>query len=109
MKQKNFRVRVMKYAHNLWANAYGTWSECVKQAWNLYRLALRMREDVVQFLYRKTNGQFRYAFGTLKGLPAGASLNGKKVTKPSYKTMAYYDIKKQAMRCFRVEKLIAVY
>ena len=109
MKQKNFRMRVMKYAYQLSEKNFGSWSECMKQAWALYRLALRMREEVVPFLYRKANGQFRYAYGTLKGLPAGASLNGKRLTKPSYKTLAYWDVKKEGMRCFRVDRLIAVY
>ena len=109
MRQKKFRMRVMKYAYKLNDKGFGSWSECMKQAWALYRLASRMREEVVSFLYRKTNGQFRHAYGTLRGLPAGASLNGKKVTKPSYKTMTYWDVKKQGMRCFCVERLIAVY
>ena len=109
MRQKKFRMRVMKYAYQLNEKGFGSWSECMKQAWALYRLASQMREEVVSFLYRKTNGQFRHAYGTLRGLPAGASLNGKKVTKPSYKTMTYWDVKKQGMRCFCVERLIAVY
>lgn len=107
--KKNFRVRVMKYAHQLYVNGAGEWSECVTKAWGLYKLAKRMREGVVNFLYRKTNGQFRYAVGTLHNMPAGATLNGRKVTKPSYKTFAYYDMKRSAMRCFRVENLIEVY
>lgn len=36
----------------------------------------------------------------------GATLGGKKVTKPSYKTMAYFDTEKNAFRCFKVENLI---
>lgn len=107
--KKNFRVRVMKYAHQLFANGTGLWSECVSKAWQLYKLAKQMREGVVRFLYRKTNGQLRMAFGTLRDMPSGVTLNGRRVTKPSYKTFAYYDTKRAGMRCFRVENLIAVY
>lgn len=45
MKRKNFRMRVMKYAHQLVEKNFGSWSECLKQAWVLYRLASRMREE----------------------------------------------------------------
>lgn len=107
--KKTFRTKVMKYAHELMSKNYGSWSECLTKAWSLYNLASRMREGVVSFLYRKTNGQFRHAFGTLRGLPSGASLNGKRLTKASYKTMAYWDVKKNGMRCFRVDKLISVF
>lgn len=107
--KKNFRVRVMKYAHQLFANGAGSWSECMKKAWVLYYLAAKMREGIVQFLYRKTNGQLRYASGTLTNMPVGATLNGRKMTKPSYKTFAYYDLKRSGMRCFKVENLMAVY
>ena len=76
------------------------------KAWQLYRLAKAMREGLVAFFYRKADGTIRKAVGTLKNLPAGATLGGKKVTKPSYKTMAYFDTEKNSFRCFKVENLI---
>lgn len=84
-----------------------TWSACVKAAWNLYRLAKKMRGGVAEFTYRKADGTIRHAFGTLVGIPAGSSIGGKKVTKPSFKTMAYWDMEKMAFRCFKVENLIS--
>lgn len=42
-------------------------------------------------------------------LPAGATVRGKRITKPSYKTFAYFDARKNEMRCFRIENLITVY
>ena len=44
--------------------------------------------------------------GTLRNVPAGATLGGKRVTKPSYRTMAYFDTEKNGFRCFKVENLI---
>ncbi len=67
-----------------------------------------MRDGVVTFTYQKSDGSFRIAHGTLKNVPAGATLGGKRVTKPSYKTMAYFDTDKNAFRCFKVENLINV-
>ncbi len=105
-KKVNFRVRVMKYAWQLWRATKQLWRECMIKAWQLYRLAKAMRSGVVAFYYRKTDGTIRKALGTLMSIPAGATLGGKKVTKPSYRTMAYFDTEKNAFRCFKVENLI---
>lgn len=107
-KKNNFRVRVMKYAWQLWKTTNQVWRLCMIKAWQLYRLAKAMREGVVSFYYQKSDGSIRKAVGTLKNVPAGASLGGKKVTKPSYKTMAYFDVEKNSFRSFKVENLICV-
>ena len=107
-KKNNFRVRVMKYAWQLWKSTNQAWRLCMIKAWQLYRLAKAMRETVVSFYYHKADGTIRKAIGTLRNIPAGATLGGKKVTKPSYKTMAYFDIEKNSFRSFKVENLICV-
>lgn len=107
-KKTNFRVRVMKYAWQLWKSTKEEWGECMLKAWQLYKLAKAMRSGVVEFSYLKTDGTIRKALGTLKGIPAGATLKGKKVTKPSYKTLAYFDTEKNGFRCFKVENLISI-
>lgn len=108
MEKRNFRVKVMKYAHMLYTRTNHTWRTCLLKAWELYRLAKRMRDGIVKFAYQKVDGSIRYAWGTLHSLPAGIT-SGKSEKEPSYKTFAYYDTQKQSMRCFRVENLIAVY
>lgn len=105
-KKINFRARVMKYAWQLWRATKQQWSICMIKAWQLYRLATAMREGVVTFYYQKADGSIRKALGTLKKLPAGATLSGKKITKPSYKTMTYFDTEKNSFRCFKIENLI---
>lgn len=104
----NFRVRVMKYAWAIFRATKQAWRVCMIKAWQLYRLAKAMRQGVVAFYYLKADGTVRKAHGTLQNLPAGATLNGKKRTKPSYKTLAYFDTDKSAFRCFKVENLICV-
>lgn len=104
--KKKFRVRVMKYAHFLYERTACKWQICMLKAWELYRLAKKMRKGVVKFAFQKMDGTTRYAFGTLQHLPVGATNRGKT---PTFKTFAYFDIEKQAMRCFRVENLITVY
>ena len=105
-KKINFRARVMKYAWQLWRATKQQWRICMIKAWQLYRLAKAMREGVVTFYYEKADGTIRKAMGTLKNLPAGATLGGKKVTKPSYKTMVYFDTEKNSFRYFKIENLI---
>lgn len=107
-KKSNFRVRVMKYAWQLWKTTRQTWQLCMIKAWQLYRLAKAMRNGVVSFYYSKSDGTIRKASGTLRNITAGATLGGKKMTKPSYKTMAYFDTEKRAFRCFKVENLICI-
>lgn len=106
-KKNSFRVRVMKYAWQLRKSTRQTWRICMLKAWQLYRLAKAMREGVVSFIYRKADGSLRLAHGTLRNLPAGASFRGKRVTKPSYKTLAYFDTDKNSFRCFKVENLVS--
>lgn len=105
-KKSNFRVRVMKYAWQLFKTTAQAWRICMIKAWQLYRLAKSMRDRVVTFYFTKADGSIRKAMGTLKNVPAGATLGGKKLTKPSYKTMAYFDVEKKSFRCFKVENLI---
>ena len=107
-KKSNFRARVMKYAWQLWRATKQEWRNCMLKAWQLYRLAKAMRVGVVTFFYKKADGTIRKAVGTLKNVPAGATLGGKRVTKPSYKIMAYFDTEKNAFRCFKIENLICV-
>ena len=103
MEKSNFRVRVMKYAHQLAKTTEYTWKICLIKAWELYRLAKNMRKGIVKFAFQKV------ASGTLYNLPAGTSIHGKKMTKPSYKTFAYFDVDKGEMRCFKIENLVTVY
>ena len=104
----SFRVRVMSYAHHIFVTTVISWSDALKKAWQLYRLAKLMRHGVVKFYFEKVDGSARVAYGTLCNLPAGiTSRNGsKKAT--NYGTMCYWDTKKNAFRSFRVENFIAI-
>ena len=65
----NFRVRVMSYAHHIFFFFFISWSDALKKAWQLYRLAKKMRSGVVKFFYEKVDGSARVAYGTLCNLP----------------------------------------
>lgn len=68
-KKNNFRVRVMKYAWQLWKATKQQWRICMLKAWQLYRLAKAMRKGVVTFYYSKADGSIRKAAGSLKTYP----------------------------------------
>lgn len=104
----NFRVKVMKYAHQLFKTTGKSREYCMLKAWELYRLAEKMRTDTVKFAYEKADGSVRYARGTLMNIPAG-SAGGKRKVKPGYKTFAYFDAQKGGMRSFKIENLITIY
>lgn len=104
MEKKGFRVRVMKYAHRLAESTGKTWPVCLMKAWELYRLAKRMRDGIVRFAYQKIDGTVRHANGTLHNLPYG-----KREAKPGYRTFTYYDVDKSEFRCFRIENLVTIY
>lgn len=107
--KSNFRVRVMKYAHHLMNTTHKSWKYCLLKAWELYRLAEKMRKGTVKFAYEKVGGGIRYATGTLFNVPAGVTNKGKRLTKPSFKTFSYFDIDKQEFRSFKIENLITIY
>lgn len=107
--KKNFRQKVMKYAHQIYKSTGESFSICLMKAWQIYRLAEDMRNRIVRFAYKKVDGSVRHAEGTLMNLPSGVTVNGKRSTKPSYKTFSYFDAEKGEMRCFKVENLLMVY
>lgn len=106
MATTNFRVRVMLFAHHIFNSTSITWKNALIKAWQLYRLAKKMRQGVVKFYFEKVDGSARVAYGTLCNLPAGITTKG--VKKPNTGTMCYWDTKKNAFRSFRVENFIAM-
>lgn len=107
MKNKtNFRARVMKYAWQIFKATKSAWRECMLRAWYLYKLSARMKKGVVEFCYLKADGTMRKAVGTLRNLAVKSE--GKKFTKPSYKTFRYYDVERSGFRSFKVENLCII-
>lgn len=82
---------------------YGfTMSDALKQAWMQFKLRARMTKGVVEFFYKKVNGEVRKAYGTLLNVTT-------KGTGFSHKgCQCYYDMEVQAWRSYRIENLIAV-
>ena len=101
----NFRSKVFKYAWQIVRNTGKTFSIALIKAWKLYKLRKRMANEVVKFVFEKSDGSLRYAFGTLKN----TSSLVKGTRKENFKSVAYFDIDKQGFRSLKVENLIAIY
>ena len=97
----------MSYAHELFTTTGQAWSICLLKAWELYRLAQRMRRGTVHFVFVKVDGSIRHANGTLRTSykPSGNA----DVRKKSYKTFRFFDTDRHEFRCFKVANLVTVY
>ena len=94
------KKEVFKRAWNLFNNAFGTFSECLKQAWKAVKLKAKMTKGIVEFEFVKSNGDVRKAFGTLtqsiskgKGKPSPLSI------------IAFLDTEINQIRSFKIDSL----
>lgn len=71
-------------------------------------LKKRMKDDVVHFTFKKKDGSIRQAYGTRANdvLIQRDSIPGD--NGHSRGTFAYFDIERQAWRCFKVETLMDI-
>ena len=97
------KAEVFKRAWTLFNNSFGTFAECLVQAWKVVKLKFRMKKSVIRFEFKKANGEIRVAFGTLiqsiskgKGKPAPLT------------TLAFFDTIKEQVRSFKIENLTHV-
>lgn len=102
--KNNFRTRVMKYAWQIRKAKALAWRLCLKLAWEIYHLQKQMKQRVVSFSYQKKDGTIRSARGTLADITTSSS--SPKSKKNPFATVFYYDIDKQAFRCFKVENYL---
>lgn len=76
----------------------------LSQSWLLYRLTKRMRGGIVRFVYQKTDGTLRTAFGTLQN---AADLVKGAARAADGRTVRYYDVEAAGWRSFRGENFLA--
>ena len=60
------------------------------------------------FIYKKTNGEVREAFGTLNAAICGKHINGRGISPEYWGCTPYWDMEKGGFRSFRWENLVAV-
>lgn len=60
------------------------------------------------FIYKKTNGEIREAFGTLNAAICSKHINGRGISPENWGCSCYWDMEKGGFRSFRWQNLIAI-
>lgn len=71
-------------------------------------LQFKLMNGTAHFIYRKTNGNLREAFGTLLPRTIERNINGCGYPRKLDGLQAYFDIEEQEWRSFRYENLITI-
>lgn len=98
-ERKSTLASIMQMAWSFVKRNGFTIAEALKCAWANYKLKTAMKAGIVQFFYRKINGEIRQAFGTLKSeiLPETQG-TGRKANET---VQVYYDTDRQEYRSFK--------
>lgn len=72
-----------------------SFSDCLKKAWQNFKLKSKMKKQIVEFYYKKLDGSIRQAFGTLANTPPATTNR-----KPNENLFTYFDTIKNEWRSF---------
>jgi len=83
-----------------------SFAECLRKAWQNFKLAAAMRTRIVRFYFRKVDGSIREAWGTLRTdlVPETKGDDRKK----NDTVQVYFDTERQEYRCFKRLNLVSV-
>lgn len=99
----SFRKTVMLRAYHIMNETGKEWTDCLRKAWQLYRINKEMHQGEVTFYFEKKDGAIRKATGTLK-----IDYEFKTQNQPNPKVFTYFDVDAQAFRCMKIENFIMV-
>ncbi len=104
-ERKSTLAKIMQMAWMFIRKNGYTLSEALKCAWANYKLKSAMKMKIVQFFFRKVNGEIRQAFGTLKAelLPETQGSGRKQADS----VQVYFDTEKNEYRSFKRCNLIS--
>lgn len=83
-----------------------TFAEALRKAWTSYKLKTAMNEGIVAFLYRKKDGSFRPAAGTLQLDLLSADYTPKGEREPQPSVLTYFDAQRMDWRSCKVANLM---
>lgn len=96
---------LFRTAHAIYKRAEtDSFAEALKFAWKALKLKARMSLEVVEFRYKKLNGEIRKASGTLKNITQ--YFKGNSANKSREDLMCYFDVEKKGFRSFIIINLI---
>ena len=88
-------------AHQIAKTTKVNLSIALKKAWAVLKLANQMKNEVVEFAFKKVDGSIRLAKGTLN-----VSIDSKGNRPFNTGVQTYYDVEADGFRCFKIENLI---
>lgn len=88
-------------AHLIAKQTKVNFSSALRKAWAVLKLANQMKEEIVEFAFKKVDGSIRLAKGTLK-----SNYESKKIRPFNTGVQTYFDVEVNDFRCFKVENLI---
>lgn len=99
--------RIMSEAWRLFKVTGEAFAECLKKAWQLFKLAKAMRKGIAKFYFQKIDGSIRQAFGTLKEDVIADKIKGTE-RKSNVLLFTYWDTEKEAFRSFKRMNIISI-
>ena len=107
MKTNDLR-NIMAMAWRFFRITGQAFCECLRQAWQNFKLVAAMRTRIVRFLFQKIDGTIREAWGTLRGDLIPSTAGSDRDRKRNDTVTVYYDTEKQAFRSFKSLNLVSV-
>lgn len=104
---KNQMKEVMSMAWRFFKVTGENFADCLKKAWQVYKLAKAMKTRTVQFFYQKVSGEIRQAFGTMKEEEIHDKIKGTGVSKND-DLFKYWDTEVSGWRSFKKFNLIKI-
>ena len=80
-------------AWRFWHTTRRAFGDCLRLAWQNFKIVRRMQTDVVKFYFQKVDGSIREAWGTLR----------EDIVSP---VKVYFDTERQEWRCFKRLNLV---
>lgn len=105
---KNSMREVMSTAWRFFKVTGESFADCLKRAWQVYKLAKEMKKRTVQFFYQKVNGDIRQSFGTMRDEVIADKIKGNDTRKKNDDLFTYWDCEKEAFRSFKKFNLIKI-
>ena len=103
-----FRSQMKEVMSMAWSfvrkNGYSM-SEALKCAWANLKLKTALKEKIVEFYFKKTDGTLRQAFGTLMSDRVPETKGTKKTAD---NCQVYFDTEKEEWRCFKKCNLVKI-
>ena len=92
-------ANIMSMAWRFWRTTHRAFSDCLKLAWQNYKLVRQMKSGVVKFYFQKVDGSMREAWGTLKSdiIPSIDDNQRKK----NDTVQVFFDTELNEWRCFK--------